>query len=392
MTLRGERKKSARSFQPGKQQGPSEYALARTVLRFVITLRCGGVLAASIAAVVDDGTDVSRTWQVVVLASLTVWAACFALIATHRGLSLTLVVGDAAVVSVALLAQSRCVPALADLDETTWAMMLASTAIYVAQLALPTVTGLPLAGGVIIAYVIGVCEPTSHLRVLFVQATVVSAMMWLLRRGGRRADAIVADRDFERRRALAAAARRADERHQRALLHDSVLSVLTMVASSAIRTDSPALRRSARQALHTLEECALPAVDPLTADLWERLAALISRLSPELLVELLREGTARADVPEPVAEALAGAVGEALRNVERHAGARRVSVRVRYHDRSVAVDILDDGVGFDPAGVPLTRRGIRKSIVERVKVVGGDVDIRSRSQAGTRIMLWWPGG
>lgn len=205
-------------------------------------------------------------------------------------------------------------------------------------------------------------------------------------------DAIVANRDFERRRALADAARRADEHHRRALLHDSVLSVLTMVASSAIRTDSPALRRSARQALHTLEEFAIPAVDPSSAGLWERLATLISHLSPELLVELLREGTARADLPEPVAEVMAGAVGEALRNVKRHSGATRVSVRVRYHDTRVAVEIMDDGVGFDPAGAPVTRRGIRKSIVERVKVVGGDVDIRSRSQAGTRIVLWWPGG
>ncbi|GAA2405446.1 hypothetical protein GCM10010191_11630 [Actinomadura vinacea] len=97
---------------------------------------------------------------------------------------------------------------------------------------------------VIAAYLAGVPAATSQIRVLFVQAAVVAAMMWLLRRGGRRADAIVADRDLDRRQAMVAAARRADERHHRMQMHDSVLATLAMVASGAVRADSPGQGRS----------------------------------------------------------------------------------------------------------------------------------------------------
>ncbi|MCP9950953.1 hypothetical protein LUX33_22750 [Actinomadura madurae] len=237
--------------------------MTRTVLMFMIMLRCGGVLAAIAAAAIDDGDGISRRWQLLVLGGLALWASFFAVRAVRRGPRPGLVVADTVVVSLVLLVQERLVAVDAVADETTWAIMLASTAIYVAQLALSQLAGLATAAVLICAYMSGVPVVTSHVRILFVQALVVNALMWLLRRGGARADALVAERDREHRRAMVEAARRADERHHRSQMHDSVLATLGMVATGAVRGGSPVLARNAREALEVLEEFS---VSPLGDD------------------------------------------------------------------------------------------------------------------------------
>ncbi|MFG2004565.1 sensor histidine kinase [Spirillospora sp. NPDC048911] len=384
--------------------GPSGYALARTVLRFAIALRCGGVAAACVAAAVGDGTGISRGWQVAVLGGLAAWAAFFSVVAVRRGLGLPLITADTALVALAMLVQDRIVPGSMVVDETTWAIMLASTAIYVAQLALRPVVALPYAAVVIAAYLTGVQESTSQVRVLFVQAAVVSAMMWLMRRGGRRADAIVAARDRERRRAMLEAARRVDERHHRLQMHDSVLAPLTMIASGALQAGSPGLREGARQALQVMEEFSPspPAAGAPVADLVERLEGLIAQLRPALSCDLTvagervagerGSGEPRIEVPEPVASAIGDAVREALRNVAAHAGVPDASVGVEPCGDTVRVEVADRGRGFDPSRVPAARRGIRNSIVERMAMAGGIATVRSRPDEGTVVTLRWTRG
>ncbi|TDD92486.1 sensor histidine kinase [Actinomadura rubrisoli] len=381
----------------GPGEGPSEHALAWATRGFTVALRCGGVAAAIVAAAVDDGTGISRTWQLAVFGGLVVWAGLFSVTVARRGLTLPLVAGDTAAVSLALLAQPRLVPVSAVVDETTWAIMLAGTAVYVALLAAGQVTGLLLASAVIAAYMTGVPAETSQVRSLIVQAVGVSAIMWLLRRGGRRADVIVADRDRERRQAMVEAARRADERTYRSQVHDSVLSTLTMVASGAVPADSPGLRKDARRALRVMERFSGDALDGDGApvDLSERLRGLIADQSTRVRVDLVlaRGGDAGGiEVPEAVAVAITDAAAEALRNVARHSGASRAWVRAEQDDGSVTVTVLDGGRGFEPARVPAARHGIRYSIVERMAVAGGRATVTSRPGAGTGITLRWPRG
>ncbi|MFB4316788.1 sensor histidine kinase [Actinomadura sp. 21ATH] len=375
------------------ERGPSDHALARTVRRFTIALRCGGVVAASIAAAVGGGAGISRTWQLAVLVVLAAWSGLFTAVALRRGLSFPLVAGDSAVVALVLLAQDRYIPVAAAVDETTWAIMLASTAVYVALLALrPPAALLPVAL-VIAAYVAGAPAVTSQVRVLIVQTVAVAAIMELLRRGGRRADAIVADRDRDRRRARVEAARRADERHHRAQMHDSVLATLTMVASGALRPGSPGLERGARQALEVLEEFAAPASgDGPPVDVAARLRTLAAEPGADVAVTVSGPDRTPVMVPEPVAQALAGAAGEALRNVARHAGTGRAELRTAARDGTVTVEIADTGRGFDPGRVPAGRHGIDRSIRQRMAAAGGGVTVRSRPGEGTRIVLRWPGG
>lgn len=373
----------------GPPAGPSDHALARTVLRFAVVLRCGGVAAAMVAAGIGDGAGVSRGWQAGVLAGLGCWAVFFTAVAVRRGLSLPLVAADVLVVALVLLAQPRYIPVTAVVDETTWAIMLAGTSIYVAQLALRPPVSLPLAAVVIVAYQLGVPAVTSQPRVMIVQTLAVVTIMELLRRGGRKADAVVAGRDLERRQVVVEAARRADEREQRAQLHDSVLATLTMVASGAVGPGSATLRPAALRSLAIMEGragCAPPPARPV--DLAEALTAPGDR-PPDLVVEY---AVAPISAPEPVALAIRGAVGEALRNVERHSGVTRARVSAERSAGVLTVEIADGGRGFSPAHVPDTRHGIRVSIVDRMAAVGGIAEVKSARGRGTRIRLRWPHG
>jgi two-component system NarL family sensor kinase len=367
------------------------------VLRFAIALRCGGVAAALVAAAIDDGSGISRLWQTAVLGGLAAWAALFTVVAIRRGLSLPLVAGDVVVVALALLAQPRYISVSAVADETTWAIMLAGTSIYVAQLALRPPTSLLLAGLVVLAYEARVPVATTQPRILIVQTLAVSAIMELLRLGGRKADAIVAERDLERRRGIVEAARRADEREQRSQLHDSVLATLTMVATGAMEQGSASLRSAAERSIAILEDDAAgppsarrpTADDGPPTDLAELLKAQLADQFPYLRVEL---ALAPISTPEPVALAITGAVGEALRNVAQHAETTRAQVRAVLSSGTVTVEITDEGRGFSPAGVLDLRHGIRHSIMGRMAAIGGIAEVRSACGEGTRITLRWPHG
>ena len=80
---------------------------------------------------------------------------------------------------------------------------------------------------------------------------------------------------------------------------------------------------------------------------------------------------------------------EALKNVERHARARLVSVTLKLHRSFVQLAINDDGVGFDPDRSP-DRRGRKAGLGllgmrERATYVGGTLKIKSAPRTGTKI-------
>lgn len=82
-------------------------------------------------------------------------------------------------------------------------------------------------------------------------------------------------------------------------------------------------------------------------------------------------------------------VEEALRNVERHAQATRVTVRL--HSAGAAntglrLEVADDGVGFDPA-LPVPGHYGLRGMREQAALIDAQLQIDSRPGAGTRIVL-----
>jgi len=85
---------------------------------------------------------------------------------------------------------------------------------------------------------------------------------------------------------------------------------------------------------------------------------------------------------------------EALKNVERYARARHVTVCLTRMGDCIALAVKDDGIGFDPARDPAKRSG--KSglgllgMRERANMVGGQVTVASVPGHGTTILAQLP--
>jgi len=79
---------------------------------------------------------------------------------------------------------------------------------------------------------------------------------------------------------------------------------------------------------------------------------------------------------------------EGLTNIERHAQARRVVLRVRQGENRVQLELDDDGRGFEPtrsaAGIGLN------NMRERVELLGGRFELRSAPGQGTQITASLP--
>jgi signal transduction histidine kinase len=80
---------------------------------------------------------------------------------------------------------------------------------------------------------------------------------------------------------------------------------------------------------------------------------------------------------------------EALNNVLKHAHAGRVSLRLAVGSRHATLEVVDDGVGFEPSLQASDGFGLR-GMRERVERLGGTLGIASSPGAGTRVQVEVP--
>ena len=79
---------------------------------------------------------------------------------------------------------------------------------------------------------------------------------------------------------------------------------------------------------------------------------------------------------------------EALSNVRRHSGARVAEVALRYEPTRVALEVSDDGSGFDPLTV---HRGFGlDGLRSRAAELGGDVTVVPGQPRGTHLVMELP--
>lgn len=84
---------------------------------------------------------------------------------------------------------------------------------------------------------------------------------------------------------------------------------------------------------------------------------------------------------------------EAMTNIRKHAGARRVAVALRTDPDGIRLAIEDDGAGFDPSAPgssgPRTSFGMT-GMAERATLVGGELTVRSAPAGGTALSVRIP--
>jgi signal transduction histidine kinase len=121
----------------------------------------------------------------------------------------------------------------------------------------------------------------------------------------------------------------------------------------------------------------------------EALASLAERWTAvnQVPVQVTTTGSARPIAPE-AGFALLRAAQEALANVARHARASRVGLTISYMENEVALDVRDDGVGFDPGrcepGFGLV------AMRQRIAALSGTLQVESEPGGGTAVSACVP--
>ncbi|GGK80500.1 sensor histidine kinase [Ornithinimicrobium pekingense] len=188
-------------------------------------------------------------------------------------------------------------------------------------------------------------------------------------------------------------------------MHDSLGKTVNGISLAASALQSAATRRPEQVATiaRDLEAASRVAADESRTLLRALRRHQVDRPLAEQLGELARSYATPgrqvrttvagiADLPPDQAEEVVCIVAEALENVERHASATTVDVRLRHEDGVLVLTVTDDGKGFDLRSVPARERqghfGLR-GMRERAERTGGRVRIDSARGRGTTVEARW---
>jgi len=208
-------------------------------------------------------------------------------------------------------------------------------------------------------------------------------------------------RQHERESLLQQALDASDSERRRiaADLHDGVVQNLAGVAYSmtAIARDAAlkppdavALGHSAadvQEAIRALRSLLVEIYPPNLAEtgLETALTDLLARVNGRGVAASLHTSESVDELPAATAGLIYRITQEALRNVVTHANATSVAVRVDTSDGNANVDVVDDGVGFDPeAAVGAGHLGLR-GLTDLVADVEGRLHVESAAGKGTSV-------
>ncbi len=127
-------------------------------------------------------------------------------------------------------------------------------------------------------------------------------------------------------------------------------------------------------------------------NLMDGLQRLLKEFQANSLVEASLSGPSNGltELPDPQAIALFHICQESLANVAKHARAKKVEVLVWATPNRVLMEVQDDGRGFDLEKVQMTLGHGISNMQTRARNVGGDLEITTKPDEGTTIMVWVP--
>lgn len=179
-------------------------------------------------------------------------------------------------------------------------------------------------------------------------------------------------------------------------IHDSVLQVLALVSvrGRELGGEAAELGRLAGEQETALRSLVALAPPPAPAGGLD-LRAPLERLAGERVT--VSCPAQPVTLPEAAVRAVAAAVGEALDNVRRHAGAdARAWVLLEDEGETVTVSVRDNGAGFAAGRLARAaedgRLGVAQSIVGRLRDAGGTASVTSTPGGGTEVELRVPRG
>ncbi len=204
---------------------------------------------------------------------------------------------------------------------------------------------------------------------------------------------------------------RAEERARIAReIHDTLAQALTAIVlqlEGAVRAWAADPPRASQRVARALQVAREGLEEARRSVLSLRVAPAAGRPLPEALAALGRALTADTGIrvlvhvvpppapgggrplPPAIEAELFRIAQEALTNIRRHAGARRVDLTLRTMPRRVRLSIRDDGRGFAPEAVPAGRLGL-VGMRERAQGLGARLRVRSTPGRGTTVTVSVP--
>jgi signal transduction histidine kinase len=183
-----------------------------------------------------------------------------------------------------------------------------------------------------------------------------------------------------------------------ALMHDTVLNHLAVVAGADSGRIDPALRSAIERDVQLLlsdewlTDDATAGIEDLgTVWIESELFVVIQEARADgMLIDVSGDLDAIGRLDPARSAAVALAARQSLVNVMSHANTDRAEVVVLGADGAVSVMVIDGGSGFDPDDVAPDRLGIRQSIRARIETVGGEVEVWSTKGRGTSVLIRVP--
>jgi two-component system sensor histidine kinase UhpB len=197
-----------------------------------------------------------------------------------------------------------------------------------------------------------------------------------------------------------------ERKHIARELHDEIGQILTVVKINLESLHEPALQASATASVAACVRNVDRAIQQARTLAHDLRPAILDDLGlPAALrwfVDQIPEGrpTAHLSLDGSEDETISPEVGttafriaqEAVTNVLRHASARNVWVSLAARPSNLELSVRDDGLGFDLVQrrrTPATSFGL-SSMEERVRLVGGQFEIRTAPGTGTEVRARFP--
>ncbi len=142
------------------------------------------------------------------------------------------------------------------------------------------------------------------------------------------------------------------------------------------------LQAEAREAVEGLRDMTRGTYPPVLAD--EGLVPALELQARKAPIPVQVSGDAIGRFGKDLEAAVYYCCSEALQNTVKYARASRVAVALRHVGAELGFTVTDDGCGFDTAAA---KRGIgTTSMHERIRAVGGSLEIRSAPGSGTTVI------
>lgn len=214
----------------------------------------------------------------------------------------------------------------------------------------------------------------------------------------------------EQRRSLTAQLMTAQDEERRRIsreLHDDINQRLALLAIDLRHLEQGAVMTPelARPAIHSAVERLAVISDDVRRMAYHFHPSVVDDLGlPAALRHLLDDFTARTGIktvfasqeppdtiPQAIASCLYRIAQESLANVAKHASASRAEVELTHDEADISLSVRDTGAGFNLPRAREARGGLGLiSMEERVRAVGGVLDIDSRPGHGTHIQVRIP--